>query len=54
VALGDLVATENPLVLENLLRAIRRESRTSLSANCGCWHAPPLSVSAVLTLATGC
>ncbi len=32
---------------------IRRECRTSLPANCGCWHAPPMSVSAMLTLAPG-
>ena len=33
---------------------IRRECRASLSANCGCWHAPPMSVSAMRTLAPGC
>src|SRR6266700_6320903 len=38
----------------SVLRIIRRECRTSLSANRGCWHAPPMSVSATLTLAPGC
>ena len=37
-----------------VLRVIRRECRTSLSANRGCWYAPPMSVSATLTLAPGC
>jgi hypothetical protein len=37
-----------------VLRVIRRECRTSLPANCGCWHASPMSVSATITLAPGC
>jgi hypothetical protein len=37
-----------------VLRVIRRECWTSLSANCGCWHAPQKSVSAILTLAPDC
>jgi hypothetical protein len=37
-----------------MLRVIRRECRTSLSANRGCWYALPMSVSATLTLAPGC
>ena len=35
------------------LRVIRHERRTSLTATLGCWHAYPVDVSAVLTLAPG-
>src|SRR5262245_30373387 len=41
-------------VHRRVLRVVRRECRTSPSANCGRWHAPPVSVSAMLTLAPGC
>ena len=37
-----------------LSRVIRSECRTSLSANCGCWHAPPVSTSTVLIVVPGC
>ena len=37
-----------------LLSVLRREHRTSLTANLGCWHALPMSISAMLTLAPGC
>ena len=32
---------------------VRHERRTSLTASLGCWHAYPVDVSAVLTLAPG-
>jgi hypothetical protein len=36
-----------------VLRVVRHERRTSLTASLGCWHAYPVGVSAVLTLAPG-
>ena len=36
-----------------VLRVVRHERRTSLTASPGCWHAYPVGVSAVLTLAPG-
>jgi len=36
-----------------VLRVVRHERRTSLTASPGYWHAYPVSVSAVLTLAPG-
>jgi hypothetical protein len=33
---------------------IRGKCRSSLSANSGCWHAPPMSVPATVSLAPGC
>ena len=36
-----------------MLRVVRHERRTSLTASLGCWHADPVGVSAVLTLAPG-
>jgi hypothetical protein len=37
-----------------VIRLIRRECRTSLTANRGYWHVRPMSVSVTLTLAPGC
>src|ERR1700730_200616 len=37
-----------------VLPVIRRECRTSLSANRGCWYVLPMSVSATLPLAPEC
>ena len=47
VAPGDLSTSVADFVLMNgyLLRVILRECRTSLSANCSCWLASPMSVS---------
>jgi hypothetical protein len=36
-----------------MLRVLRHERRTPLTASPGCWHAYPVGVSAVLTLAPG-
>jgi hypothetical protein len=36
-----------------VLRVVRHERRTSLTASLGCWHAYPVGVSAMLTLAPG-
>jgi len=36
------------------LRVVRRELRTSLTANAGCWHARPMGIHATLALAPGC
>ena len=36
-----------------VLHVVRHERRTSLAASPGCWHAYPVGVSAVLTLAPG-
>ena len=36
-----------------VLRVVRHERRTSLTASLGSWHAYPVSVSAVLTPGTG-
>ena len=44
----------SPGAADGVLHVLRHECRTSLSANCGRWHAPPVSVSAMLTLAPGC
>src|SRR5260370_34537582 len=46
-------ASRLPLPGQPVTRVIRREHRTSLTANLGCWHARPMSVSATLTLALG-
>ena len=40
-------------VAYTLLRVVRHERQTSLAASPGCWHACPVGVSAVLTLAPG-
>jgi hypothetical protein len=37
-----------------MLRVVRREHFTTLTADVGCWHARPLSVSVMLVLAPGC
>lgn len=47
-------ASRLPLPGQPVTRVIRREHRTSLTANLGCWHARPMSVSATLTPAPGC
>jgi hypothetical protein len=36
-----------------VLRVVRHQRRTSLTASPGCWHAYPVGVSAVLTPGTG-
>ena len=36
-----------------VLRVVRHQRQTSLTASLGCWHAYPVGVSAVLTLAPG-
>src|ERR1039457_2149657 len=47
-------ASRLPLPGQPVTRVIRREHRTSLTANLGCWHARPMSVFATLPLALGC
>ena len=40
--------------MTRLARVIRRQFGTSLSADCICRHAPPMSVSAIPALVPGC
>ena len=52
LAIGDARCSW-PASRNTLLRVARHERRTSLTASLGCWHAYPVGVSAVLTLAPG-
>ncbi len=48
-----LAPRHRPVPLGCQIRVVRHERRTSLTASPGCWHAYPVRVSAVLTLAPG-